>query len=288
LDRVLENGNVVEVITQKQQHPKEAWLGIATTSSARSKIRAWLNRQKKQEAIDIGRKLFEKEGRAQTIPTRLIGKKRILAILAESQYEKLEDFYAAIGLGHLSPYKALGLVAPEFIKERSTPDPEKSESRLGKLMGKIKDHMQKIEVFGHSDMLVHLASCCKPINGDEIIGFITQGRGVAVHRKTCKNVLAGGLDPDRLTDIFWGAAPDNAQYPAHLKLITNNRMGMIAEISNSLSKSGLDVLQLNAKADQSRSLGNFDLVISVKDTAELDRVLLQLRNIRDVLSVSRI
>jgi len=284
----LKNGQTVEVITSKSQKPTEEWLSFVVTSSARAKIRNWLNSVKKSESIDIGRTLFEKELKKAKVPLKSVTTKTIQEKMKELSFKKVDDFYSAIGLGNLTPRKAALPFIPEELQQKTPSSGEVRESRLRKALNNLtRQSKQQVVVKGQNDILVYLAQCCSPIEGDKITGFITLGKGVAVHRSDCKMLKDPNLDVERLVEVQWGHLDKESVFNTRIVVYTEDRRGMIADVSNAVTASKTNIKDFNARSDDGKHTGIIHLVVEVASLDHLKRLTQTLEKIKGVISVER-
>ena len=286
---VLKNGQTVEVITSKKQKPSEEWLSFVATSSARSKVRNWLNSEKRKQSVEIGRTLFEKEIKKMKVPLKSITNRVIQEKLVEFSFKKIEEFYSAIGLGNLTPRRAVMPFVPEEILEKTPSSEEVRESRLKKVISNLTSKSkQRVVVKGQNDILVFLSTCCKPIEGDPILGYITLGKGIAVHRKDCKSLQDPNLDKERLVEeVHWGKTDSDSYFNTRLVLHTEDRQGMIADVSNMVTSLKTNIKDFQAHADTDRSLAVLVLALEVQSVEHLNKVVSALEKIKGVISVER-
>ena len=280
----LQSGNIVEIITKSNQRPTEEWLSIVKTGSAKAKIRAYLRQSEREKAIEMGRTLFEQELKRNKISLRKITRDVVSSKLELFEKKKIEDFYSAIGYGNLTPRKA---VRP-FMPEEYVDPEEKRENRLQKAIQKVKRKSRNlITVKGHSDILLNLAKCCNPILGDEIIGYITQGRGISVHRKDCRDFNSQNVNPDRKMEVAWDLGDHSEQlFRVYIRVFTEDRSGMIADISNAIADTKTNIQ--NLKASVSETMGVFDIVLQIKTLEHLNKVTRTLKRVKGVLNLERI
>ncbi len=283
----LQSGNIVEILTSNSQKPSQEWLKIVKTASARNKIRQWLRTEEKKQSIDLGKKIFDRELRRKKIPIKTVTKEAIQKHLSAFQVKKLEDFYSSIGFGRITPTKAIEPFLPEESKDkRSAKDIR--ESRIKRAINRItKRSNQQVTVRGQSDVLVYLAKCCKPIIGDPVVGYITRGRGVAVHKADCKTLTQMGVSHERRIDVDWDKSSEKQIFSVRVRVYTEDRPGMIADISQAIASSKTNVKQFKASVDTGRSMGIFDLVIEIHTLDHLEKVFVALRKTKGVLSYER-
>lgn len=283
LNSELESGNIVEIITKTNQHPTEEWLGIVKTPSAKAKIRSWLRAKEKEKAIEMGRKLFEQELKRNKVPLRKITRDVITSHLEDFEKKNLDDFYAALGFGSITPRKA---VRP-FLPEEPVDELPDKESKLQRAIQKVKRKSKNmVTVRGHNDILVNLAKCCNPIIGDDIVGFITLGRGISVHRKDCPEFQRQMVTPERRMEVAWDDSGEDRLFMVNIRVYTEDRSGMIADISNAISDTKTNIQ--NMRANVSDSTGVFDITLQIRSLDHLNKVNKALRKIRGVLSLERV
>ncbi|MCB1043091.1 MAG: bifunctional (p)ppGpp synthetase/guanosine-3',5'-bis(diphosphate) 3'-pyrophosphohydrolase [Acidobacteria bacterium] len=284
----LHSGNIVEITTSPTQTPSQEWLKIVQTPSARNKIRQWLRAEEKTKSIDIGKKIFEKELRRKKVPLKAITKDVIAKQLDKFQAKKIEDFYSSIGFGRISPVKAVEPFLPDEAKDKKTAL-EVKESRIKSAINRITNRSkQQVTVRGQSDVLVYLAKCCRPIIGDPIVGYITRGRGVAVHKSDCKTLNQMGVSPERQIDVEWERHSEKQIFGVRVRVYTEDRPGMIADISQRIAATDTNVKQFKASVDTQRSMGIFDFVVEIHSLDHLEKVFGSLRRIKGLLSYERL
>src|SRR6202162_474953 len=234
----LHSGDIVEILTQAGHKPSRDWLAIAKSSRARNKIKHWLNVHQRERAIEIGRKLIEKEARKYRIALKNLSEAELTRVAGENGLAKPDDLLAAIGYGKYSARSILARVLPADASSgiSGAGEPEKDPtggitSLNRRVFGSV---TSAIMVKGHDDLLVYRARCCNPIRGEDIVGYVTRGKGVAVHSKACPNVTNLMYEPDRRIAVEWGkdAASSNWQagYPVKLAVHCDNRPGMLKQI----------------------------------------------------------
>lgn len=287
----IQNGDVVEILTSSSSHPSRDWLNFIKTSRARNRVRHFIAEQQRAESIDIGRKLFEKEAARFQLPVKKLlndGDGEFKRIANEYGYGRVEDLLAAIGYGKIMPRNAIAkLIGQEKFDELDT----QKESRLRSGMRAVKRLIRlgddAIVVRGVDDLLVTRARCCNPLRGEEIIGYVTRGKGVAVHAKNCKNVQALMVNPERIVEVEWAGKSDNAAYAVKLLAITENRTGMIAGITGAISDMKTGIRDARASvADDDR--GRIEVTVEVFDVKHLDKVISSIKSVPGVLDVERL
>jgi len=280
----LKNGDIVEITTQAGHNPSRDWLSFVKTSRARNKIRHWLTEQESEKAIELGRRMFEKESRKFKISARdLLEGEKLKAILADYGASKTDDLLTAIGYGKISAKQVIARIVPDGAGEHPE-DESKLASVVKKVLGIGTD--AKLKVTGFDELLVYRAKCCNPIRGEEIIGYITRGKGVAVHSKNCPNVQNLMYDAARKIEVEWaGVSPSSEAYAVPLTIVTENRTGMLAEIAAAVADVGSNIINAEARTVDDR--GMIDLVVEIPDKKHLERVIASIQKIGGVYDVTR-
>ncbi|HEY0079406.1 MAG TPA: bifunctional (p)ppGpp synthetase/guanosine-3',5'-bis(diphosphate) 3'-pyrophosphohydrolase [Pyrinomonadaceae bacterium] len=291
----IQNGDVVEIITSPNAHPSRDWLNFIVTSRARNRVRHWVAEQQRAESIEIGRKLFEKEaGRFQLSPRKLLsdGNGDFKRIANEYGYGRTDDLLAAIGYGKLVPRNVIAkFLGPDKFAELDQKKESKLRSGVSAGVQAVKRLIRlgddSIVVRGVDDLLVARARCCNPVRGEEIVGYITRGKGVAVHAARCKNVQQLMVNPERIVQVEWAGQADEAAYAVRLLAITENRTGMIAGITGAISdmKTGIRDARATIAPD---NRGRIEVTVEVFDVKHLDKVIRSIRNVPGVLDVERL
>src|SRR5215472_17226303 len=280
----LRNGDIVEIITQPGHKPSRDWLSFVKTSRARNKIRHWLTQQESEKAIELGRKMLEKEARKYKQNAKdLLESEKLQAMLSEYGSSRLEDLLSAIGYGKVSAKQIISRLAPGGLKETAEEE-SKITSVVKRVLGLGSD--AKLQVKGFDDLLVYRAKCCNPIRGEEVIGYITRGKGVAVHSKHCPNVENLMYESDRKIDVEWAHSPPSAEaYAVPLTILTEDRPGMLAEIAAAISEVKSNILNVEARTADER--GTIDITVEIPDMKHLERVITSIKKIDGVYDVTR-
>jgi GTP pyrophosphokinase len=279
----LKNGDIVEISTQAGHKPSRDWLSYVKTSRARNKIRHWLTEQESEKAIDLGRRMFEKEARKFRLNTKeaLEGEK-LKGLLQDYGVNKVDDLLSSIGYGKVSAKQILTRMVPDGTKQQ---EPEsRLTSAVKKVLGIGNDAILKVT--GFDELLVYRAKCCNPIRGEEIIGYITRGKGVAVHSKNCPNVQNLMYEAARKIEVEWaGVSPVSEAYAVPLTIVTENRTGMLAEIAAAVADVGSNIVNAEARTADDRGL--VDLVVEIPDKKHLEKVIASIQRIGGVYDVTR-
>src|SRR5499427_5737585 len=281
----LRNGDIVEIITQPGHKPSRDWLSFVKTSRARNKIRHWLTEQESEKAIELGRKMLEKEARKYKQNAKdLLEGENAPGFLSEYGWRKTEDLLSAIGYGKISAKQLIARLSPDELKEASVEEESRLASVVKRVLGIGSD--AKLQVKGFDDLLVYRAKCCNPIRGEEVIGYITRGKGVAVHSKNCPNVQNLLYDADRKIEVEWaGTAPTAEAYAVPLTILTEDRPGMLAEIAAAISDVKANILNVEARTSDDR--GTIDITVEIPDMKHLERVIASIKKIDGVYDVTR-
>jgi GTP pyrophosphokinase len=281
----LRNGDIIEIVTQPGHKPSRDWLSFVKTSRARNKIRHWLTEQESERAIELGRKMLEKEARKYKQNAKeLIESDRMEAMLSEYGSSKVEDLLSAIGYGKISAKQIISRLSPDGLKEAVAAEESKLTSVVKRVLGIGSD--AKLQVRGFDDLLVYRAKCCNPIRGEEVIGYITRGKGVAVHSKNCPNVQNLMYESDRKIEVEWAhAAPSAEAYAVPLTILTEDRPGMLAEIAAAISEVKSNILNVEARTSDER--GTIDITVEIPDMKHLERVIASVKKIDGVYDVTR-
>jgi GTP pyrophosphokinase len=281
----LRNGDIVEIVTQPGHKPSRDWLSFVKTSRARNKIRHWLTEQESEKAIELGRKMLEKEARKYKQNMKeLMESPNLQGILHDFGAAKIEDLLSAIGYGKVSAKQIISRASPEGLKESPVVEESKLTSVVKRVLGIGSD--AKLQVKGFDDLLVYRAKCCNPIRGEEVIGYITRGKGVAVHSKNCPNVQNLLYDADRKIEVEWaGTAPAAEAYAVPLTILTEDRPGMLAGIAAAISDVKANILNVDARTADER--GTIEITVEIPDMKHLERVIASIKKIDGVYDVTR-
>ncbi len=289
----IQNGDVLEIMTRADSHPSRDWLGHVVTSRARNRIRHWIAEQQRSESIEMGRKLLEKEADRFQIKSKKMLQDpdgQLKTIANEYGLGRTEDLLASIGYGKIIPrniiQKYLGTekfaeLDPEQKKETMFQSGVKA---VKKMVGLGED---AIVVSGVGNMLITRARCCNPLRGEPIIGYISLGKGVVVHNKECKNVKQLMVNKDRIVSVEWAGKEDKEAFAVRLLALTENRTGMIADITGTIAdiKTGIRGAQARVSSDGG---GEIEVTVEVFDLKHLEKVMQSVRKVPGVLDVERL
>ena len=289
----LHTGDFVEVMTSAGSHgPSRDWLNIVKTSEAKAKIRAWLKKEHRDDNIIRGKELLEKEAKRLGYSMSQLSKPELVETLYKRySVQSYEDVCAMVGFGGLSTIQVLNRLIEEYKKtqkvEEPVPAPESDKPQDAKKPQHSHTSSNGVSVKGESGMLVHFAKCCSPLPGDDIVGYITRGRGVSVHRADCLSLKDPSVEKDRLIEVSWENQADSGTYEADIKIICYNRTGLLAELSMLFASMEVPVSAISAHTlKDSTFIFNISLVI--KNTQQLNKIMRELNKWPDIIEVSRV
>jgi GTP pyrophosphokinase len=278
----LENGDIVEIVTQPGHKPSRDWLNFVATSRARTKIRQFIHAQEKARSLELGRRLFDKEVRRFHVDKALVDDEALARVGSDFGAQRAEDLLAAIGYGKVTARAVLGrLVGPDALRER--PDGALT-TVVKRVLGTGAD--EKIKVRGVDDLMVFRARCCNPIRGEKIVGYITRGKGVSVHAATCPNVVNLLYDPERRMDVEWDKGKDASPYTVRLKIAVEDRRGILAEVSSCIAGINTNIRDVEATVDADQ-LGSIRMTVEIADLRHLEKVMKAIRGVDGVVAVER-
>ena len=280
----LKNGDIVEIQTQLGHTPSRDWLSFVRTSRARNKIRHFINVSQRERSIEIGKKILEKEARKFKVNLKkLVEEGQLLKAAPEYGCTKLEDVYSGLGFGKISARVLLGKILPqEDLKEVPDERITKFTSAMKKVFGISSD--ATIQVKGIDDLLVYRAKCCNPIRGEDIVGYITRGKGVAVHAKRCANVGTLLYEADRKIDVQWTGGGEDS-YAVKLSISVDDRQGMLAEITSTISDIKTNIKNIEAQSFEDHQ-GMIHVTIEISDLKHLERAVNSIKKIKGVNEIA--
>src|SRR6267378_243759 len=280
----LQNGDIVEIVTQSGHKPSRDWLTFVVSSRARSKIKHILQSEERTRSIELGRRLFEKEARRFDLnPKKLLDSEELAKFATEYGAQKPDELLAHIGYGKLSPRTVLQKAVPGGLLKEKPPD--SAVVSVVKRVLRPGLASDKIKVRGTDDIMVFRAKCCNPIRGEKIVGYITRGKGVSVHAATCSNVLNLMFDPERRIDVEWDTTTsDHASYTVRLTMQVEDRKGMLAEISAKVSDINTNITNMEARTGDDQQ-ARIDMTVEISDVKHLERVIKSIKGVQGVLGV---
>jgi GTP pyrophosphokinase len=289
----LRNGDVVEIMTQPGHNPSRDWLSFAKSTRARNKIRHWLNIHQRERAIEIGKKLMEKQARKYRMAMKDFNEEEMNKIAKEYGLGGGQDLLAGIGYGKYSARQVLAKLSPGISDETPAEEPTTKPSTLGTVIRRVFGQSADggaIKVKGYNDLLVYRARCCNPIRGEAIVGYVTRGKGVAVHAVSCPNVNNLMYEADRRIAVEWAkppkAANGRATYPVKLTVFCEDRPAMLKQLTAVISEDETNIRNIEARTADSQA--TIDIVIDIEDVKHLERVITGLRKIPGIHDVQRL
>ena len=290
----LRSGDIVEILTGKRERgPSRDWLGLVRTSRARNKIRAFLTRERREDAERAGREDLSDALRKRGLPpAKVAGSPLLVDVIRESGFRKAEDFYVALGQGKISS-KTLANKVLQRLKQGEAVAGDETESQLaGVLEGR--DERQRriqeatdygIKVEGVDDVMIRLAKCCRPVPGDDIVGYVSLGRGITVHREDCKNVRALMKSPERFTPVSWDG-DNRTSYRVEIAVDAYDRTRLLEDLSRTFSEAGVNILE--ARCSTKHPMVHNRFVVEVGDTTQIKAGISRLRQVEAVFDVYRV
>jgi GTP pyrophosphokinase len=283
LKHELKTGDIVEVVTSPHHTPSKDWLKVVRSSRARNKIRAWIKTEERKRSITLGREICDKEFRRYSLNfSKLLKTGEIKKLAVDFGLVAEDDLMAAVGYGKLSSHQLIGKIIPA---EKLEQQQERKESRVGKVIEKLtRKSSSAIQINGVDDVLVRFGKCCNPVPGDDIVGFITRGRGVTVHTADCP--LARESDPERRIDITWNR-DRRAALPVKIRVSCHDEKGILANISLAITNCEANISSANIQSTvDKRGINNFE--IEVTDLDHLNRVIKNIMQVKGVTKVERL
>jgi GTP pyrophosphokinase len=292
----LRTGDIVEIVTQKDHKPSRDWLTFVKSPRARNKIKHWLNEDQRARAVDVGRKLLEKEARKYKVPMTQISDQDLGRIANEYGVATAVDLFATIGAGKHTAHSILRKLAPGFLEaaepETATEAQPGTEAGMSDAVRKL--HLtgsDSLQVEGQNDLLVYRARCCNPIRGEEIVGYVTRGKGVAVHARSCPNVQNLLYESDRRIAVEWSRVGDQAagssqRYPVKITVFCDDRTGMLKELTAVISDDNTNIRGVDIRKTENEE-AIVEFVVEAEDVHHLNRMVLGLRRVPGVRAVQR-
>jgi guanosine-3',5'-bis(diphosphate) 3'-pyrophosphohydrolase len=285
----LHSGDIVEIVTQPGRTPSRDWLAIVKSSRARNKIKHWLNIHQRERAIEIGRKLIEKEARKYRVALKEIKDDVLLKIASDYGLGQVDDLMAGIGYGKYSARQVLARLAPASTAPVADSEGDKSggiASVVRRVFGGDSGN-NAIRVKGHGDLLVYRARCCNPIRGEGVVGYVTRGKGVAVHAVNCPNVVNLLYEPERRIDVEWAHDEGTpSSYPVKLTVFCDDRFGMLKQITAVISDAKTNIRDMQVRSSNGQA--NIDVILDIADLKHLENIINGVRKIPGVHDVQRL
>jgi len=294
----LRTGDIVEIVTQKDHKPSRDWLTFVKSPRARNKIKHWLNEDQRRRAVDIGRKLLEREARKFKVPMSQIDDQDLGRIANEYGVATAADLLATLGSGKHSAHQILNKLAPGYSNQADS-DAGNEAKAPGTVESAMSDAVRKLhltgsdslQVEGQNDLLVYRARCCNPIRGEEIVGYVTRGKGVAVHARSCPNVQNLLYESDRRIAVEWSRVGEDAsgrsqRYPVKITVFCDDRAGMLKELTAVISDDNTNIRGVDIRKDENGE-AVVEFVVEAEDLRHLNRMVLGIRRVGGVRAVQR-
>jgi len=280
LSRELTNGDTVEVITNPKQHPNRDWLAFVKTSRARTRIRRWIRQEEFDSAFKIGKDLLKRtlKKAKQLIPEK---EDELLAAATALGYQDFDQVYAALGRGDVGPTRVIKQFHPDHDPGEVAKD---SPSAWERLTTRLRISGRGVRIQGVDNLMVQYSRCCQPVPGDSVIGYVTRGRGVSIHRNDCPNILALSQDPERRVDIEWVAEKDDRIF-VKLYMRGTDRRGLLSDVAKAITNTGTDISNADMRTTDGGMSGEFS--VEVRDLSHLEKVKRSISSVKGVLEVER-
>ena len=280
----LQSGDIVEIVVSGTHKPSRDWLNFVVTARARNKIKHFINAEEKARAIELGRKLLEKEIRRFDLSSKLIFDKGALESVAkEFSTKKSEEIFAAVGYGKLVAHAVLEKLVPAGQLK----DAGARKSITSAVRRVLRPNDGKIKVKGFDDFMVFLARCCNPIRGEKIVGYVTRGKGVSVHAATCPNVMNLLYDPERRIAVVWDSSVRDNAFSVGLTIQVEDRRGILADVTSSIASADINMQKVEAAANDNQA-GRISVTLDINDLKHLQRVIKVVRSVPGVVDVARV
>jgi len=276
LDYKLKSGDILEILTSKSSRgPSRDWLKIAKTSGAKNRIKIWFKKEMREENIQKGKELFEKEMEKYKIESHLELTKKLKEVSIELGFTELESMFENVGYGKLTPYQVLSKIIPQ--EEISPVIP----------LIKVKKRIdQGIRVQGIDNVMIRFSRCCNPVPGDEIIGYITRGRGVSIHKVDCSNVDFISAEKDRLVKVEW-IKTEELFYPVKIRIVADDRPNLVSDILLIFSSLKISVNAIHAITDKN-NVANIDVTLSINNLDQLQEAISKIKKVKSILTIQRV
>ncbi|OGB95214.1 MAG: GTP pyrophosphokinase [candidate division NC10 bacterium RIFCSPLOWO2_12_FULL_66_18] len=284
----LQNGDIVEILTSPNHTPSRDWLKIVKTPRARGKIRQWIKNEERTRSLSLGRDMLEKEiRRLGKSPSQLLKPEALAPILGRYGLGSEDEFFAAVGYGKVSPRQAVARLLPPEEMQALTEAEEAKEKKTDRKPARPRPTEEGVRIRGIDDILVRFSKCCSPVPGDEIIGFITRGRGVSIHTVDCSNAVSLMADPERQIAVNWDGQRKGSHQVKIRVQIGKDRPGILAEISTAISGTNTNIAQAEIRVTEERT-GLNTFVLEVNDLRQLQAAMQAIQKVDGVVGVERI
>ncbi|MCF6096644.1 bifunctional (p)ppGpp synthetase/guanosine-3',5'-bis(diphosphate) 3'-pyrophosphohydrolase [Thermovorax subterraneus] len=288
LDYKLKNGDIVEIITSAHSNgPSRDWLQFVKSTQAKNKIRQWFKKERREENINRGKEMLEKEAKRQGYDIyQLINQDFMDNLLKKLSFQNIDDLFASVGYGGISATQAVQKILEEY-KKNVRSDKGELESAKGEQKFKQKNKIfEGVKIDGVDNVLVKFSRCCNPVPGDKIVGYITRGRGVSIHRQDCPNVINNVYDKERLIEVKWDGFKEKS-FPVEIEASGYDRPGMLSDVLDILGDMNTTIDLVNARASKN-GIAVIDLILEITDKQHLDNIIQKLKKINGIFEVRRV
>ena len=285
----LKSGDIVEIITSDTaKGPSRDWLKIVKSSSAKTKIQQWFKKTEREDNIEKGKDILDKEiKKIGMTHSDLFKPEWIQIVLSRYNYNTIEDMYASIGFGGISPNKIITRLLEEYKKEHEEDIiEEKIQELVTEKTKKRKPSKSGVFVKGIDNCLVKFSKCCNPVPGDDIIGYITKGRGVSIHRKDCTNLSDLLSEEERIIEVEWFTNEEKKEYNVDIQVLANDRTGLLSDVVKEITNQKINIMGVNTRTSKDR-IATIEATLEVKDIEQLNQVIKQIRKVDSVYEVTR-
>lgn len=279
LSKELRNGETVEVLTDPKQRPSRDWLAFVKTARARNKIRQWIKQEEFESSVRLGKEFIEREVRKAR--KGKVGEDRFDQVAEALDFPDRDHLYAALGRGDVGPKSVFKELWPDSVEE---PEDEHTPSAFERLVSRVRGKSPGVRIQGMENLMVRYSQCCQPVPGDDVIGYITRGRGVSIHRTDCPNVLNLADSPERRVEIEW-EAETGERFFVRLELEGSDRRGLVADIASTITGLHTNIRSVNIHAEEMGMRGEF--VVEIENLDHLKKVINAVRQVKGVLNVER-
>ena len=278
LRQALISGDTVQITTAPHHKPSKDWLKFVKTSKAKQKIKYYISLEERKQSLEFGRKLLERECRKEKLsPSIIMKSKELLTSVRDQGITTIGDLLVAIGYGKVSTHQVIRPLLPKT---------QMKEGLTEKIIRKTGMWTSGVKVKGLDDVMIHLSKCCNPVPGEEIIGFITRGRGLSIHTIDCPNIDELDYDKERLLPVDWDKKQKNT-HAIHISVLTLDRPGLLAAVTSAISDLGANISHAEIKTTEDKK-GNFLLVVEIKNIKHLEKMLNKVESLDGVLQARRI
>ena len=283
LDHVLKTGDMVEIITSKHGSPSRDWLNMVKSAQAKNKVRGWFKRERREENIEKGREMLEREDRRLNFDLRQLLKSELVEEAAKKfNISSADDLYAALGYGGITLQQVIGRLREEYRRRYGLKDEPLPQIRPGR---RPPGSAPGVIIEGVDNLLVRIARCCNPVPGDPITGLVTRGRGVSIHRRDCPNLVPFQSASGRLLEAAWEEQVDRS-YQVSIEVQANDRSNLLSDVMAAVNESRVQISAVNGRTEVDHT-ATIHLTINVKDRKQLEKIMNRIKRVKDIYSVHR-